>query len=312
MTLLYYDPTFVRHDTGNHPENAARVLAVMRHLNFVGLDSLCQRPAWGPVSAERLRLVHTSDYIESIRELAEQGGGFADEDTVLSRESFDVALLAAGAVCDAVQRVVSGQAKSAFCLVRPPGHHATIDRAMGFCLLNHVALGARLATRELSVERVLIVDWDVHHGNGTQEIFWEDPQVAYFSMHRSDFYPNTGSRDEIGAGSGLGTTCNVPVEFGTSSKQQLEMFNQRLAIFASHIQPQLILISAGFDSHRDDPVGSLGLGTEDFASMTRSVIELANRWSQGRIVSVLEGGYNPDVLADCVEIHLEALLANDA
>ena len=309
MTLLYYDPIFQEHCTGDHPENAGRILPVVRHLNFVALDTSCRRPSWQAASPQQLGLVHTPAYIESVKRFAEQGGGWIERDTVVSQQSFEVALMAAGAVCDAVTRVVDGEDKTAFCLVRPPGHHAMPDHAMGFCLFNNVAVGARVATEQLGIERVLIVDWDVHHGNGTQAAFWEDPRVGFLSMHRSPFYPGTGAADEIGAGAGLGTTCNLPIACGTSREAQLERFRRELERFAAQLQPELVLISAGFDSHKDDPIGSLGLESEDFRVLTELVSAVAQQYAQGRIVSVLEGGYNPRALTECVECHLEALLA---
>ena len=216
--------------------------------------------------------------------------------------------MAAGAVCDAVKRVVHGDDPHALCLVRPPGHHALPRQTMGFCLLNHVALGARLAIHELELDRVLIVDWDVHHGNGTQAIFWQDPQVGYFSIHRWPFYPGTGAADETGSGPGLGTTVNLPVELGISRKDYIELFVQALGRFADKFKPDLLLVSAGFDSHRADPIGSLGLESEDFQVLTHTVLEAARVHCQGRAVSVLEGGYNPDALSESVEIHLRQLL----
>ena len=182
MTLLYYDPVFQEHRTGKHPENGERLLPLIRHLSFVGLDSSCRCPPWEAASVERLSYVHKSEYVESIQQFANDGGGYIDADTIVSEKSYLVARKAAGAVCDAVERVVGGEDKTAFCIVRPPGHHAMPDRAMGFCLFNNVAVGARVATRELGVKRVLIVDFDVHHGNGTQAIFWKAPDVAFFSM----------------------------------------------------------------------------------------------------------------------------------
>ncbi len=311
MTLLYYDPVFMEHDTGEHPECAARLIPVVRHLNFVALDSLCKRPAWEPASIQRLHLVHDKQYVESVAAFARQGGGNIDDDTVVSERSYDVSLLAAGAVCDAVERVSRGEDKTAFCLVRPPGHHAMPDRAMGFCLFNNIAVGARVATQELGIKRVLIIDFDVHHGNGTQAIFWEDASVGYFSMHRSPFYPFTGSEDEIGTGSGSGTTMNLPVRFGTPREQQLEKFSSSLSEFADRIAPQLVLVSAGFDSHREDPIGNLGLESEDFATMTCDILRVAEKHAGGKVVSVLEGGYNPNVLAECVGVHLEELVGRE-
>ena len=311
MTLLYYDPVFQEHNTGDHPENGGRLLPVVRHLNFVALDSSCKRPVWDAASESRLRYVHTRDYVESIERFANNGGGHIEEDTVVSAKSFEVARMAVGAVCDAVARVVVGEDKTAFCLVRPPGHHAMPDHAMGFCLFNNVAVGARVATQELGVERVLIVDFDVHHGNGTQAMFWEDANVGYFSMHRSPFYPGTGAADEIGAGAGVGATLNLPVKFGTSRDIQLRSFERKVKEFAARIKPQLVLVSAGFDSHKSDPVGSLGLENEDFGTITRCLREVANVHAGGKLVSVLEGGYNPDALTDCVTIHLEELLKEE-
>lgn len=267
---------------------------------------LC-RPHWLPATLERIQRVHEPQYVAGVKAFAAAGGGFIEQDTVVSPQSYEVALLAAGAVCDAVERIDRAEDKTAFCLVRPPGHHALTDQAMGFCLFNNAAVGARTATQEFGYERVLIVDWDVHHGNGTQATFWEDPQVAYFSMHRDQFYPFTGGVMETGAGVGSGTTKNLPIAFGTSRAKQLNLFEQELSVFADWFKPQLIFISAGFDSHKDDPIGSLGLEAEDFAVMTRVVNEISREHADGKIISMLEGGYNPIALKDCVEQHVHEL-----
>jgi acetoin utilization deacetylase AcuC-like enzyme len=311
MTLLYYDPVFMEHQTGSHPESAARVLAVVRHLNFVSLDSQCTRPHWRPVSVERLGYVHSPQYVESVRQFAESGGGYFDADTIVSKKSYEVARMAVGAVCDAVERVVSGEDHHAFCLVRPPGHHAMPDHAMGFCLFNNVAVGARVATKELGIERVLIVDFDVHHGNGTQAIFWEHGDVGYFSIHRCSFYPGSGGAEETGSGAGAGWTVNLPIEFGMSREEQVKLFQRELMTFAELVRPQLVLISAGFDSHEKDPIGSLGLQDEDFEEMTAIILDIAKRHAGGKVVSVLEGGYDPETLAHCIATHVEALLSDD-
>jgi acetoin utilization deacetylase AcuC-like enzyme len=308
MTLLYYDPIFLEHKTAGHPENPGRLLAVMRQLHLLGLDCQCDLPAWKPISSERLARVHPAAHTAAIRAYCQQGGGLIEHDTLTSLRSYEVARMAAGAVCDAVDRVLRGEDPRALCLVRPPGHHALSDKVMGFCLLNNVALGAQLATGERQLDRVLIVDWDVHHGNGTQAIFWQDPQVGYLSIHRWPFYPGTGAADETGSGPGLGTTVNLPVEYGTSRHDYLCLFSETLGRFADDLKPDLVLISAGFDSHRADPVGSLDLESEDFQALTQAVLEVARVHCEGRVVSVLEGGYNPDALTECVEIHLEQLL----
>ncbi|GAA5507586.1 histone deacetylase [Novipirellula caenicola] len=308
MTLLYYDYLFQEHDTGEHPENAGRLATVMRRLNFLGLDAVCQRPAWAPASIQQLRLVHTADHIQAVRSLCERGGGAIDEDTVVSPRSYDAATLAAGAVVDAVQRVVAGEDKTALCLVRPPGHHATADQAMGFCLFNNVAIGARVATQTLGLEHVMIVDFDVHHGNGTQDIFYADPRVSFLSMHRSPLYPYSGSEDETGLGEAAGTTINLPIKFGTSAETQRQNFRDAMLSLAEKNPPHLLMVSAGFDSHRLDPIGSLGLSSDDFTLITQDIVEVAKQYTGGRIVSTLEGGYHPHALAESVSNHLEILM----
>lgn len=304
MILLYSDPVFLKHDTGDLPENATRILPAMRRASQIAMHAHCRQRSWNEVTDTVLERVHSQQYIRFVKEFCEQGGGHISEDTVVCRESYGVARKAVGAVCDAVEQIVQDKAERAFCLVRPPGHHAAPESALGFCVFNNVAVGARLAIKELGLERVLIVDWDVHHGDGTQEIFWEDGQVGYLSIHRSSFYQNTGTAAETGAGKGLGTTMNVPVESGTSREHYCELFTAAVEQMAARIRPQLVLISAGFDAHKDDPIGSLGLESEDYARLTRVVLEIAKTHANGRVVSVLEGGYNPGALADCIEHHL--------
>lgn len=310
MALLYYDPIFLQHDTGRHPECADRIIPSARRLNLLAMHMGGVRPAWKPLSIESLCLIHQSDYVDSVQNACLSGGAQLDADTTVSRQSFDVALMAAGAVADAVNKVLHSEERQAFCLVRPPGHHALANRAMGFCLFNNVAIGARLAIAQHSLERVLIVDWDVHHGNGTQDLFWEDGQVGFFSIHRYPFYPGTGAADETGAGPGLGTTLNVPVSFGTTRQAYLDRFRAALEQITQRMRPELVFISAGFDAHRLDPIGSLGLESEDFGPMTHEVMEVANHYAGGRVISVLEGGYNPDAVAESVDVHLHELMQN--
>jgi len=308
MTLFYYDPIFLEHHTGDHPENAGRLRPVLEHLNSTGLAKRCTQPNWTAATLSQLQYVHSADYLDSLQQFIAQGGGRIETDTMVSPKSFTAACRGSGAVCDAVQRVVQGEDKNAFCLVRPPGHHALPDRPMGFCLLNNVAIGARLAQRELQLERVLIVDFDVHHGNGTQDTFWSDGSVGFLSMHRFPFYPGSGAVDETGAGAGLGMTCNIPIAMGTPAADQQRRFRNELEKLAEKLRPQLVLLSAGFDSHRDDPIGSLGLETEDFRELTQAVLDVAKVYAKGRLISVLEGGYNPTALAACVGLHVEQLL----
>ena len=312
MTLLYLDDVFSRHDTGRHPENARRIEAIKNQFIERGLVDRCQRPAWAPATDQQQHRAHTEAYTSQVRSFAEAGGGQIEQDTVVSPQSWHVTQHAAGAACDAVDRIVAGESTNAFCAIRPPGHHALRGAAMGFCLLNNVAIAARHATEALGLDRVLIIDWDVHHGNGTQAIFYEDPQVGFYSIHRWPFYPGTGDSNETGTGTGLGTTRNDPIPFGTDRKSFVDQFTRSVEQFAAHMQPQLILLSAGFDAHRKDPIGSLGLETEDFAKLTRIILSVANHHCDGRLVSLLEGGYDPQALAESASLHVEALLEDTA
>jgi acetoin utilization deacetylase AcuC-like enzyme len=310
MSLLFTDPVFLRHHTGRHPECAARLRAVTARLDEKGLVARCPRGAHDALTEEEVRRVHAPEMIEIVREAAAGGGGAIEADTVVSRESFEVALAAAGACASAVSAVVTGKARNALCLVRPPGHHATPTQSMGFCLFNNVALAARRAIDAHRVDRVLVVDWDVHHGNGTQDVFYEDPAVTFFSIHRygGGFYPGTGAADETGTRRGLGHTVNMPVRYGTSRADYRAAFLAALERAASVSKPELVLVSAGFDAHALDPIGSLGLEVEDFAWLTAATLDVARTHAAGRVVSCLEGGYNLDVLAEAVGVHLERLV----
>lgn len=307
MTLLYYDPRFLDHDTGDHPECAQRLRHIMAELDSRGLTDRCHRPTWQSADRDRLTSMHDAELVDTLERLATSGGGFVDSDTVVSPPSVDVAKLAAGAVCDAVGRVLSDEDRSALCLVRPPGHHALPQQAMGFCLFNNIALGAQAAL-DRGVGRVLIVDWDVHHGNGTQACFYDDSRVGYFSVHRWPFYPGTGHHDETGTNDGLGATCNLPLPGGITRSEYQTLVAGELEEFAARIKPELVLVSAGYDGHHADPVGSLGLEVEDFQTLNALVTGIADTHAKGRVVSVLEGGYNTSVLAECVATHLEHLL----
>lgn len=227
----------------------------------------------------------------------------------MSEDSFNVARNAAGTAIAAVEQVVAGKYRRALCLIRPPGHHALHAAPMGFCLFNNVAVAARHAVEQLGLVRVLIVDWDVHHGNGTQDAFYSDGRVHFFSVHRSPFYPGTGAADETGTGPGLGAIFNLPLRFGISRRELIERFHNMLESAAARAKPELILISAGFDAHRADPIGSLGLEAEDFVTLTRLVADCAGQYCGGKIVSLLEGGYNLHALAQSVQAHAEELLA---
>ncbi len=307
MTWLYADTVFTEHETGDHPESPVRVTAVLQRLAASDVTRRLRPAAPVPATLEQLARVHSPHYLDSLQQTCEAGGGRIEADTVVSPDSLRVATLAAGSACDAIHRVIEQDDPTAFCLVRPPGHHALADQAMGFCLLNHIAIGAHEAIAACGLERLLIVDWDVHHGNGTQATFWEDGRVGFLSIHRHPFYPGSGLESETGSGAAEGMIVNIPVAAGTPLEQYHARFRDRLAQLAEQTRPQLVLISAGFDAHARDPIGSLGLQTEDFAVLTREVKQVASTYAEGRIVSLLEGGYDPPTLAACVERHLDEL-----
>jgi len=308
MAILYSDDVFLEHDTGSHPESSDRLRSIHRHVDDSGLRKRFQAGAIDPATLEQLSRVHDKEYVEYVAQIAERGGGRIDADTVVSRRSYDVARKAAGAAVAAVDNVVGGQHQKAMCLCRPPGHHALKDRGMGFCLFNNVAVAARHAQEEHGLSRILIVDWDVHHGNGTQAVFYDHDEICFFSAHRYPFYPGTGSSDETGHGPGLGSTFNLPLAFGVSRAEYLKRFQAMLERAAEHCRPELVFISAGFDAHRDDPIGSLGLQDEDFGALTTLVALVAENYCNGKIVSLLEGGYNVEALARSVGQHIEALV----
>jgi len=310
MTILYSDPLFLRHVTGAHPESADRLRSITHRLEKSGLTAQSTKGVYQPLTEEAVALVHAPEMIARIKEVARRGGGMIESDTFTSADSFSVALAAAGACTAAVDAVLTGADQTALCLVRPPGHHATPTESMGFCLFNNIALAAHHARAVHGLTRLLIVDWDVHHGNGTQDIFYRDPTVMFVSIHRygMGFYPGTGAADETGSGPGLGHTLNVPLRFGVSRPDYHDHFSRALEKAADALKPELVLVSAGFDAHVRDPIGSLGLDTEDFTVLTRRVLDVAQTHAHGRVVSCLEGGYHLEALAESVQAHLEALL----
>lgn len=310
MTLLYTDPLFLEHKTGAHPETPDRLRAISRKFGADGLIERCKAGKIVPLTPDEVVQIHSATMVDAVRRLAERGGGAIDSETVVSPESFRVGLGAAGAVVSAVDAVLNGDERNALCLIRPPGHHANADRSMGFCLFNNVALAARHARVHRGLDRVLIVDFDVHHGNGTQDIFYRDPSVHFLSLHRygDGFYPGTGAAEETGEGPGLGATLNLAIEYGQSRVAICDSFRAGLEKAASECRPQLILVSAGFDAHRLDPIGNLGLETADYASLSQSILDVAKVHCAGRVVSCLEGGYNLAATAESAAVHLNTLL----
>ena len=309
-TLLYADPIFLNHETGQHPENPRRLEAIRWRLEKQGLIARCKMGDFQPATVEQIGLAHDPNVADTARSMCQSGGGYLDGDTPVIRQSYDVALAAAGACIAAVNAVMKGDGRNALTLVRPPGHHATPSHSMGFCIFNNVAIAARHAIKTHGLSRVLVVDWDVHHGNGTQDVFYADPAVTFLSIHRygQGFYPGTGAEEETGTGPGLGSNVNVAVRNGISRQDYLARFRTAVEKAADRTKPELVLISAGFDAHRRDPIGSLGLESEDFSDLTKEMLAIASTHCNGRLVSCLEGGYNLEALGESVGCHLDELL----
>jgi acetoin utilization deacetylase AcuC-like enzyme len=311
-TGFLYDPIYLKHLAGNtgHPERPERLLAISNGFEKSGLLRTLTRITPRKVTDDELALVHKPSYIQLVRRELSNLKGLADlstGDTRVSPDSLEAAEFAAGGVLNAVDAVMAKTVKNAFCAVRPPGHHATPDRGMGFCVFNNVAIAARYLQRVRGIGRVLIIDWDYHHGNGTQDIFWEDPSVFYFSTHHYGAYPGTGAESERGAGKALGNTLNVAIPVGGGDAQFLQAFETKLVPAARAFKPDFILISAGFDSMRNDLLGRFDVTPAGYSALTKIVVQLANECCQGRVVSVLEGGYRLDGLAESAAAHVRAL-----
>ncbi len=298
-------PSSFEHDTGGHPENAGRLRAIesaLEQRDWLGLE-VVEAPE---ATREQLLRVHGESHVDAIREFCERGGGMIDMDTVASPGSYVAALHAAGGAVAGVDRVLGGEAPFAFCGLRPPGHHAEGDRAMGFCLFNNVAVAAEHAIAEHGAERVLILDWDVHHGNGTEAIFYESDRVLYASIHQSPLYPGTGAAGDTGAGAGKGYTLNMPVPAGSGGREFLALVDERVAPAARELEPGLIAISAGYDAHSDDPLASCTLESREFGELAARMKALGEELGAPLLVC-LEGGYDPGALAESVVETLSSL-----
>ena len=310
-TVFVYDPVYLKHKTGQgHPERPDRLSAVVNALTKSGLDKRMVRLKPPSAKDQDILRCHKAAYLKQVKQDFKDGADrLSTGDTRICPASLNVAMRAVGGVISATDQVCSGKARNAFCAVRPPGHHATPDRGMGFCIFNNVAVAARFAQAKHKIEKVLIVDWDVHHGNGTQDIFYDDGSVFFLSTHQSPWYPGTGAKNETGTGKGQGTTMNVPLPAGSGRKAVLGAFVDRLAPAMDKFKPQLVIISAGFDSRQGDPLGRFTLTDQDFADLTKVLIDIADEHADGRIVSVLEGGYSLKGLASATAAHVRTLIS---
>jgi len=304
-----YDPVYLKHDTGQHVENARRLEAIISHLEETGLRQRLSPIPPRAATDEELSLVHDKYHIAHIQAVARKGGGWLDVDTVMSSDSYQAALYAAGGLIRATEVVLS-EGGSAFALVRPPGHHATASQAMGFCLFNNIAIAARYAQDKLKLERIAIVDFDVHHGNGTQGTFYDDPRVLYISTHESPLYPGTGNTEETGRGDAKGTTVNIPLPAGCGDAEYLAVFEQITAPVVKRFNPQLILVSAGYDAHWADSLAMMQVSVTGFAQMAKTLKILADELCNGHLIFTLEGGYNLTALAASVKATFDVLLGN--
>lgn len=310
VTSLITSEKYKYHITGSgFPESPERLDAIIDHLESTGLLNELDVVEPNRKDKSFCKLVHDDEYITRVRQACELGASIVDTgDNPISKNSYDTALLAVGGITEAVDRVFTGSANNAMALLRPPGHHAEKGMAMGFCLFNNVAIAARYAQQNYEVEKVVIIDFDVHHGNGTQHIFEADPTVMYVSLHQYPFYPGSGSADEIGSGDAKGTTVNYPLNLGVGDNEFIDIFDNSLSDKVLKYNPDLIIISAGFDAHVNDPIGGLRVTTEGYHNISKTITKIAGEVCDGKIISALEGGYNLKALAESVETHLKVLV----
>ena len=313
-TGFYTNPIYLEHDTGAHPENANRLKAIHEKLESEGLLKRLKQHAGRPATSQEIKLLHSEKLISEVEAAAESGARILHTpDCIISPQTFIAAAHAVGSVLDGVLEVAERRLDNAFCAIRPPGHHAETNSAMGFCFFNNVALAAEFLTREMGFKRVLIFDFDVHHGNGTQHFFEERPDIFFASIHQDPrtSFPGTGFSHERGSGAGVGFTLNVPVPPGIGDEDYLKIFYDQVQPRLIEYKPDFVLVSAGFDAHRDDPLASLNLSETTFRELTRELKQLAEDYAGGRIMSLLEGGYNLIALSSCVREHLIILHAED-
>ncbi len=311
-TAVFYDPLYLEHDTGlGHPERAERLERAMSLLESTSLLEKARLLSPRDATVEEIELVHPRPYIESVKRVADSGGGWLDPDTHVGTRSYAAALRSAGAALDGLERIFSGEIDNAFCLARPPGHHATATRGMGFCLFNNNAVAARFAMERFGVSRVFILDWDAHHGNGIQDIFYRDDRVLYVSLHQYPHYPGTGSYRELGEGRGEGYTVNFPLPARTGEDVYLAAFDRVILPLALRYRPELVLVSAGYDGHFSDPLCSMLLKSTTYAEMASRLKKLAEEVCGGRMLVCLEGGYNLEAVARSIANTVSVLAGED-
>lgn len=310
-TAYVYDPLYLEHNRSGHVERRERLETTLQVLEQRGLPHRMVKVEATPVPMEHLLEVHSQQYVEQVKQVAARGGGNLDPDTYVNDRSYEVALLAAGGMLNLVKAVLEGRGKNGFALVRPPGHHAMPSRGMGFCIFNNVAVAAKYALNQNGLSRILIVDFDLHHGNSTHEVFYDTSKVLYFSTHQYPYYPGTGHSDSIGRGDGEGFTVNVPLPPGVGDEGYMRIFDEILYPLAERYRPELILVSAGYDAHWADPLGMMELSAVGYAHLTRTLKEMAEEFCGGRLVFTLEGGYDLEALAHSIAATLQTLLDDE-
>lgn len=309
-TGISYHPSFLDHKTGpGHPETHVRLESILEEISDLPSNKFLWKTNFKEAPLSLISTIHDPNYVRLVgRVCEEKGSGYLDGDTVFSPKTYQAASLAVGAGVTLAQDILDGQIKNGMALVRPPGHHAEADHAMGFCLFNNIAITAKYLQTQ-GIKRVLILDWDVHHGNGTEHQFYEDDSVYFVSLHQFPFYPGTGSASERGRGKGFGYTLNLPMARGAEEKQYLDQFtfvHKEMERF----QPEFVLVSAGFDAHIRDPLAGMNLTTSSYESLTKEVIQIADTYAKGRMLSFLEGGYDFQALSESVKVHLETLASS--